>query len=111
MLAWHVPYLVWPVATTLFSGCRPICSSIRASRIDVPAPSIATLRALYLKRRRTLYEHQRWAMDFLGLIRFEPTDTDKLLPAYVMSYVRARVATIADGDAPISNVRRGWAIA
>jgi hypothetical protein len=50
-----------------------------AGQIEVPAPMIATLRALYLKRRRTLFEHQRWAMDFLGLIRFEPTDTPGIL--------------------------------
>jgi Domain of unknown function (DUF4158) len=31
-------------------------------QIEIAAPTIATLRALYLKRRRTLYEHQRWAM-------------------------------------------------
>ena len=49
-------------------------------QLEIPVPTIATLRALYLKRRRTLYEHQRWAMDFLGMIRFEPTDTDRLLP-------------------------------
>jgi hypothetical protein len=47
-------------------------------QLEIPAPTIATLRALYLKRRRTLYEHQRWAIEFLG-IRFEPTDTDTLL--------------------------------
>jgi hypothetical protein len=35
-----------------------------ADQIDVPAPMIATLKALYLKRRRTLYEHQRWAIGF-----------------------------------------------
>jgi TnpA family transposase len=50
-------------------------------QIEIAAPTIATLRALYLKRRRTLYEHQRWAMDLLGVIRFEPTDTEKLLPS------------------------------
>jgi TnpA family transposase len=60
-------------------------------QIEVPAPTIATLRALYLKRRRTLYEHQRWAMDFLGMIRFEPTDTDKLL-ASLGDVVRAGVS-------------------
>jgi hypothetical protein len=48
-------------------------------QLEIPSPTIATLRALYLKRRRTLYEHQRWAMEFLGMIRFEPTDT--LLPS------------------------------
>jgi Domain of unknown function (DUF4158) len=31
-------------------------------QLEISAPTIATLRALYLKRRRTLYEHQRWAM-------------------------------------------------
>jgi hypothetical protein len=46
-------------------------------QIDVPAPTIATLRTLYLKRRRTLYEHQQWAMVFFGMVRFEPTDTDR----------------------------------
>src|SRR5271154_2653176 len=43
-------------------------------QLDIPAPTIATLRALYLKRRRTLYEHQLWAIEFLGMIRFEATD-------------------------------------
>jgi Domain of unknown function (DUF4158) len=28
-------------------------------QLEIAAPTIATLRALYLKRRRTLYEHQR----------------------------------------------------
>ena len=28
-----------------------------ADQLEVPAPAIATLRALYLRRRRTLYEH------------------------------------------------------
>jgi hypothetical protein len=60
-------------------------------QIEIPAPTIATLRALYLKRRRTLYEHQRWAMEFLGMIRFEPTDTDKLLPS-LCDVVRAGVS-------------------
>jgi hypothetical protein len=59
-----------------------------AEQIDVPAPNIATLRALYLRRRRTLYEHQRWAMEFLGMMRFEPTDTGKLLAPLVMWSVR-----------------------
>jgi Domain of unknown function (DUF4158) len=60
-------------------------------QLEIPAPTIATLRALYLRRRRTLYEHQRWAMEFLGMIRFEPTDTDKLLPS-LCDVVRAGVS-------------------
>ncbi len=59
-------------------------------QLEIPAPTIATLRALYLKRRRTLYEHQRWAMEFLGMIRFEPTDTEMLLPS-LCDVVRAGV--------------------
>jgi TnpA family transposase len=59
-------------------------------QLEIAAPTIATLRALYMKRRRTLYEHQRWAMEFLGMIRFEPTDTDKLLPS-LCDVVRAGV--------------------
>jgi hypothetical protein len=31
------------------------------------APLIASLRSLYKKRRRTLYEHQAWAIELLGL--------------------------------------------
>src|SRR6202453_2912351 len=60
-------------------------------QLEIPPPTIATLRALYLKRRRTLYEHQRWAMEFLGMIRFEPTDTDELLPS-LCDVVRAGVS-------------------
>ena len=70
-------------------------------QIDVPAPTIATLRALYLKRRRTLYEHQRWAMDFLGLIRFEATDVAKVVgPA--CDLVRAGIM----GDHLLTAVRK-----
>src|ERR1700726_1420387 len=60
-------------------------------QLEIPSPTIATLRALYLKRRRTLYEHQRGAMEFLGMIRFEPTDTDSLLP-FLCDVVRAGVS-------------------
>jgi hypothetical protein len=60
-------------------------------QLEIPAPTIATLRALYLKRRRTLYEHQRWAMEFLGMIRFEPTDTEELLSS-LCDVVRAGVS-------------------
>jgi hypothetical protein len=60
-------------------------------QLEIAAPTIATLRALYMKRRRTLYEHQRLAMEFLGMIRFEPTDTDKLLPS-ICDVVRAGVS-------------------
>ena len=38
-----------------------------------------------------MYEHQRWAIEFLGMSRFEPTDTDKLLPT-LCDVVRAGVS-------------------
>jgi len=60
-------------------------------QLEIEAPTIATLRALYLRRRRTLYEHQRWAMEFLGMIRFEITYTDKLLPS-LCDVVRAGIS-------------------
>jgi hypothetical protein len=66
-------------------------------QIDVAAPSIATLRALH----RTLYEHRRWAMDCLGLIRFEPTDTGRLLPS-LCDVVRAGV----NGDQLLTATRK-----
>ena len=70
-------------------------------QLEVPAPTIATLRALYLKRRRTLYEHQRWAMEFLGMIRFEATDTIRLLPS-LCDVVRAGVS----GDHLVTATRK-----
>ncbi len=33
--------------------------------LGIPVPTLTSLRALY-RRRRTLYEHQRWATDILG---------------------------------------------
>src|ERR1700692_3440993 len=70
-------------------------------QLEIPAPTIATLRALYLKRRRTLYEHQRWAMEFLGMIRFEATDTPTFLQP-LTEVVRAGVT----GDHLLSAARK-----
>ena len=50
-----------------------------AQQLDVAAPNIATLRALYRRRRATLFEHQSWAIEQLGMTRFEQTDTAKVL--------------------------------
>jgi hypothetical protein len=70
-------------------------------QLDIPPPTIASLRALYLKRRRTLYEHQRWAIELLGMIRFEPTDMVRLLPA-LCDVVRAGVS----GDHLVTATRK-----
>lgn len=45
--------------------------------LSVPAPSITSLRAIY-KRRATLYEHQQWAKQFLGLRAPEEKETKEL---------------------------------
>ena len=47
-------------------------------KLEVTAPNIATLRALYRRRRATLFEHQAWAIEHLGMARFEQTDIAKL---------------------------------
>ena len=67
----------------------------------MPAPTIATLRALYLKRRRTLYEHQRWAIELLGMRRFDAAATSTVL-ASLCDVVRAGVS----GDHLISATRK-----
>ncbi len=51
----YVPTLVLPHLGRQFRG---------------PVPDLATLRALY-RRRRTRFEHRRWAIETLGLMRIE----------------------------------------
>ena len=50
-----------------------------AQQLEVTAPNIATLRALYKRRRATLFEHQTWATEHLGMTRFEESDVVKVL--------------------------------
>ena len=60
-------------------------------QIGGPAPEIATLRAIYGQRRRTLYEHQQFALDTVGMTRFELTaDAPRVLDA-LCDQVRAGV--------------------
>src|SRR5580658_3909703 len=40
-------------------------------QLAAPVPDIATLRAIYLRRRSTLFEHQAWAISYLGMRRFQ----------------------------------------
>lgn len=40
-------------------------------QVDVESPTIASVRALY-KRKRTRYDHQQWAMDYLGFTPMSP---------------------------------------
>jgi hypothetical protein len=60
-------------------------------QIGGPAPEIATLRAIYGRRRRTLYEHQQFALDTVGMTRFDLTaDAPRVLDA-LCDQVRAGV--------------------
>ena len=60
-------------------------------QIGGPAPVIATLRAIYGQRRRTLYEHQQFALDSVGMTRFDLTaDAPRVLDA-LYDQVRAGV--------------------
>jgi TnpA family transposase len=45
------------------------------------APDLATLRTLY-RRSQTLYEHQRWAIEFQGLRKFDES-VERRLSAYI----------------------------
>jgi len=70
-------------------------------QLAVPSPDLATLRGLYSRRRRTLHEHQAWAIEFLGMTRFEVTDTDRVLAA-LTGLVRAGLS----GDQLLAAARR-----
>lgn len=72
-----------------------------SEQLDVPSPDPATLRGLYQRRRRTLFEHQAWAIEFLGLRRFEATDTGAFMRP-LMALVRAG----AVGSQPLAAMRR-----
>jgi hypothetical protein len=41
------------------------------SQLDTDTPTIASVRALY-RRARTRYDHQQWAMEYLGFTAFSP---------------------------------------
>ena len=72
-----------------------------SEQIGGAPPEIATLRAIYGKRRQTLYDHQQFALDTLGMTRFEITaDAPRVLDA-LCDEVRAGV----DGDKLLAQVR------
>ncbi|MGH8335962.1 MAG: DUF4158 domain-containing protein, partial [Gammaproteobacteria bacterium] len=60
-------------------------------QLSGPSPDIATLRAIYVKRPRTLYQHQQFALDTLGMTRFEyAADAPRVMSA-LCDEVRAGV--------------------
>lgn len=66
-----------PLASTQIIPPRLL--SYVSKQLDLPALSIATLRAIY-KRQKTLYEHQWWAMEQLGFSKATPRQQQNLLP-------------------------------
>lgn len=60
--------------------------------LKIRTPSIVTLRAIY-KRQRTLYEHQSWAREYLGLK--VPADEDL---AAAKTALKAQAAEVASAD-------------
>ncbi len=53
-----------------------------ATELDLPSVDIATVRSLYRRRRRTLFEHQRWAMATLGIEPFTDHRARALVRAF-----------------------------
>ena len=70
-------------------------------QLDIRAPSIATIRALY-RSRRTLFEHQRWATEYLGFRSLDERREQALLRR-----LREEASGAIDGDALIG-VARAW---
>src|ERR1022692_3903970 len=54
------------------------------------APDLATLRTLY-RRSQTLYEHQRWALEFQGLRPFDE-QVERRLSAYIGERTQSTVS-------------------
>ena len=49
------------------------------AQLDIAAPDIGTVRAIYRRRRATLFEHQTWAIAYLGMRRFQPRHQTALM--------------------------------
>ena len=81
------------------------------AQLDAPAPTIASLRALY-KRRSTLYEHQAWAIRTMGFSYDTERQRAMLLATLRKSAVTARsIDTLVDvlqrvGQHPASEVHQ-----
>ena len=65
-----------------------------ANELDLPHVDIATVRSLYRRRKRTLYEHQQWAMQLLGIDAFNEHHQRALMRAF-----RPPVANASDSRA------------
>jgi hypothetical protein len=72
-----------------------------SKQLAVPAPDIATLRAIYRRRRSTLFEHQTWAIAYLGMRRFAAVDV-----AAVMGPLTDLVRAGVGGDHLLAATRK-----
>ena len=72
-----------------------------SSQVGGTAPDIATLRAIYVNRPRTLYQHQQFALDMLGMTRFEITADAPRVLSTLIDLVRAGI----DGDKLFAETR------
>lgn len=63
------------------------------AQLDIPTPDIASLRAIYRKRIRTLYTHQAWALDVLRFERATERQLRHLLP-----YLRTEASHLISVD-------------
>ena len=70
------------------------------SALEVSAPTIASLRAIY-QRRPTLYEHQLWVKDYLGLNDVDQTKSDQLA-----EHLRAHANEVVSIDELVTSARR-----
>jgi hypothetical protein len=75
-----------------------------AGALGVAAPSIASLRSIY-RRKQTLFAHQRWAKEYLGLTELESTQEQDLVLALE---VQAQDAAHTDD---LVQVARHWLFA
>ena len=71
-----------------------------AEQTGVAAPMIATLRAIYRRRRRTLFEHQQAAMQALGFRPCTPA-AERALTAYL----RKEARTVMDRGELVTQAR------
>jgi hypothetical protein len=72
-----------------------------SSQVGGTAPDIATLRAIYVNRPRTLYQHQQFALDMLGITKFEITADAPRVLRTLIDLVRAGI----DGDKLLAEIR------
>jgi hypothetical protein len=72
-----------------------------SSQVGGTAPDIATLRAIYVNRPRTLFQHQQFALDMLGMTRFEITADAPRVLSMLIDVVRGGI----DGDKLLAEIR------